>query len=62
MANVDALGERLEAVFGSRPASHWLAALRAAGVPAGPINRVDEAFALAASLGLDPVDEHRVPL
>ena len=35
----------------SRP-SHWVAALRAAGVPVGPINRVDEAFALAAELGL----------
>jgi crotonobetainyl-CoA:carnitine CoA-transferase CaiB-like acyl-CoA transferase len=33
------------------------------GVPAGPINRVDEAFALAAELGLEPTDDrHGVPL
>jgi crotonobetainyl-CoA:carnitine CoA-transferase CaiB-like acyl-CoA transferase len=63
VANVDALGERLQAVFGTEPAEHWLDALRAAGVPAGPINRVDEAFALAAELGLEPTDDrHGVPL
>jgi crotonobetainyl-CoA:carnitine CoA-transferase CaiB-like acyl-CoA transferase len=63
VANVDALGERLEAVFGNEPAEHWVAVLRAAGVPVGPINRVDEAFALATELGLEPVDErHGVPL
>jgi crotonobetainyl-CoA:carnitine CoA-transferase CaiB-like acyl-CoA transferase len=63
VANVDALGERLDAVFRTRPADHWVAALRAAGVPVGPINRVDEAFALAEELGLEPVEEHGgVPL
>ena len=61
--NVDELGRRLEAVFRARPAGHWVSVLREAGVPVGPINRVDEAFALAAELGLEPVDErHRVPL
>jgi crotonobetainyl-CoA:carnitine CoA-transferase CaiB-like acyl-CoA transferase len=63
VANVDALGDRLDAVFRTRPADHWVAALRAAGVPVGPINRVDEAFALAEELGLEPVEEHGgVPL
>jgi crotonobetainyl-CoA:carnitine CoA-transferase CaiB-like acyl-CoA transferase len=63
VANVDALAEALEAVFRTRPADHWLTALRTAGVPAGPINRVDEAFALAAELGLEPTDDrHGVPL
>ncbi len=63
VANVDALGEALEAVFRERPAEHWVGVLRDAGVPVGPINRVDEAFALAADLGLEPVDEsHGVPL
>ncbi len=63
VAHVDALAERLESVFRTRTAEHWLAALRAAGVPAGPINRVDEAFALAAELGLEPTDDrHGVPL
>ena len=38
-------------------------ALRAASVPVGPINRVDEAFALAADLGMEPTDDsHGVPL
>src|ERR687896_1586625 len=63
VANVDALGEALEAVFTTRAADHWVGVLRAAGVPVGPINRVDEAFALAAELGLEPVDESQgIPL
>jgi crotonobetainyl-CoA:carnitine CoA-transferase CaiB-like acyl-CoA transferase len=57
VANVDALGDALEAVFRTRPAAHWVTALRAASVPVGPINRVDEAFALAADLGLEPTEE-----
>jgi crotonobetainyl-CoA:carnitine CoA-transferase CaiB-like acyl-CoA transferase len=61
--NVEALGAALGAVFAGQPADHWVAALRAAGVPVGPINAVDEAFALAAELGLEAVDESgRVPL
>jgi crotonobetainyl-CoA:carnitine CoA-transferase CaiB-like acyl-CoA transferase len=61
--NVDALAAELEAVFRTQPADHWVEVLRAASVPVGPINRVDEAFALAADLGLEPVDEtHDVPL
>ena len=39
------------------PADHWVEGLRAAGVPAGPINDVAEAFALAEELGLEPVVE-----
>ena len=63
VANVDALGAHLEAVFATRTAEHWIGTLRAANVPVGPINRVDEAFSLAAELGLEPVDEsHGVPL
>ena len=31
--------------------------LRAAKVPAGPINGVDEAFALASELGMEPVED-----
>ncbi|MEV0640676.1 CoA transferase [Streptomyces sp. NPDC050619] len=42
------LGERL---LGAG-ADHWSAALLAAGVPAGPVNRLDEAFAFADRLGL----------
>jgi crotonobetainyl-CoA:carnitine CoA-transferase CaiB-like acyl-CoA transferase len=63
VANVDALAGRFNAVFRTRPADHWVAVLRAAGVPVGPINRVDEAFELAAELGMEPVDStHGVPL
>ncbi len=32
--------------------------LTAAGVPAGPVNTLDQAFALAERLGLDPVEEN----
>jgi crotonobetainyl-CoA:carnitine CoA-transferase CaiB-like acyl-CoA transferase len=58
VAHADALAARLEATLSSRPADEWIAALRAAGVPAGPINNVAEAFALASALGLEPVTEH----
>jgi crotonobetainyl-CoA:carnitine CoA-transferase CaiB-like acyl-CoA transferase len=61
--NVDALAGELEAVFRTQPAEHWVEVLRAASVPVGPINRVDEAFELAESLGLEPTDDsHGVPL
>jgi crotonobetainyl-CoA:carnitine CoA-transferase CaiB-like acyl-CoA transferase len=57
VANIDALGEELEAVLRTRPAAHWVEVLREAGVPVGPINDVAEAFALAEELGLAPVVE-----
>jgi crotonobetainyl-CoA:carnitine CoA-transferase CaiB-like acyl-CoA transferase len=61
--NVDALAAEFEAVFRGESADHWVEVLRAANVPVGPINRVDEAFDLASSLGLEPVDEsHGLPL
>jgi formyl-CoA transferase len=53
----DALGAALEAALAARPAAEWVALLGAAGVPAGPINDVAQAFAFAEALGLDPVDE-----
>jgi crotonobetainyl-CoA:carnitine CoA-transferase CaiB-like acyl-CoA transferase len=63
VANVDELGRRLGEAFAARPAAQWLAELRAAAVPAGPINGVDEAFALADALGLEPTEERGgVPL
>jgi crotonobetainyl-CoA:carnitine CoA-transferase CaiB-like acyl-CoA transferase len=57
VANLDALGERLSAVFRTEPADHWVRLLRAAKVPVGPINDVAEAYALAESLGLEPIVE-----
>lgn len=55
VANVDALGEALRAVFAGAAAEHWVGVLRGAGVPAGLINGVDEAWALAESLGMEPI-------
>jgi len=57
VANADALAARLGPVFATRPAAAWIAELTAAAVPAGPINDVAEAFAYAASLGMEPVTE-----
>jgi crotonobetainyl-CoA:carnitine CoA-transferase CaiB-like acyl-CoA transferase len=63
VANVDALADAFNAVFRTAPASHWVDVLRGVSVPVGPINAVDEAFALAAELGMEPTDDaHRVPL
>src|SRR5215210_2675953 len=56
--HADALAARLDEVFAREPAEHWISVLRAASVPVGPINGVDEAFALADELGLDPVEDH----
>ncbi|HUI97173.1 MAG TPA: CoA transferase [Xanthobacteraceae bacterium] len=43
--NRDVLVPRLEQIFRTRSAADWLARLRAAGVPAAPVNNVDAAFA-----------------
>jgi crotonobetainyl-CoA:carnitine CoA-transferase CaiB-like acyl-CoA transferase len=56
--HADALADALNEVFARETADHWIARLREASVPVGPINGVDEAFALAAELGLEPVEEH----
>jgi crotonobetainyl-CoA:carnitine CoA-transferase CaiB-like acyl-CoA transferase len=53
----DALDEALGTVFATQPAEHWIEVLRAASVPVGPINSVSEAYALAESLGLEPILE-----
>lgn len=49
----DILSERL----GAAGADHWSAVLLAAGVPAGPVNTLDEAFAFAHKLGLPGIVE-----
>ena len=56
--HADALAQRLGDAFAHEPAEHWLGVLRAASVPAGPINGVDEAFALAEELGTEPTEDH----
>jgi crotonobetainyl-CoA:carnitine CoA-transferase CaiB-like acyl-CoA transferase len=55
--HADALAELLEAELRRRPADEWFDVLRAAAVPAGPINDVAEAFGLAESLAMSPVVE-----
>jgi crotonobetainyl-CoA:carnitine CoA-transferase CaiB-like acyl-CoA transferase len=55
--HADELADALNGVLRREPARHWLEVLRAVSVPVGPINEVDEAFALAESLGLEPVEE-----
>jgi crotonobetainyl-CoA:carnitine CoA-transferase CaiB-like acyl-CoA transferase len=54
VAHADELAEALEARLRAASAEVWLERLRAAKVPAGPINGIDEAFALASELGMEP--------
>jgi crotonobetainyl-CoA:carnitine CoA-transferase CaiB-like acyl-CoA transferase len=53
----DELSRRLGEAIAREPADHWVAVLRSAAVPVGPINGVDEAFALAEELGMEPTRE-----
>jgi len=43
--NVDALKDALEITLRTQPTAHWTAVLDRAGVPAGPINNVEQALA-----------------
>lgn len=53
----DDLRAALVAALTTAGVEHWVFALTARGVPCGPVNRMDEAFALAEALGLHPVVE-----
>lgn len=53
VTNRDALCALLETEFKANGADHWYAVLTAAGVPAGPINDLSEAFAFAERLGIE---------
>ena len=55
VAHRAALRAALVDALRSRQASVWATALTAAGVPAGQVNDIAGAFALAAELGLEPV-------
>jgi crotonobetainyl-CoA:carnitine CoA-transferase CaiB-like acyl-CoA transferase len=57
VAERDALRTDLERLLARQPASAWAAQLTAARVPAGVVNDIAGAFALAQSIGLDPVVE-----
>ena len=45
VTNRDAVFETLGGIFATRPRDHWLAKLRSAGVPAGAVRELPEAFA-----------------
>lgn len=45
----------LEAALATRPGEEWVSRLGARGVPAGRVNDIAQAFALAERLGLDPI-------
>jgi formyl-CoA transferase len=45
LKNRDALNALIEAVTRTRSSAEWVALLNEAGVPSGPINRIDEVFA-----------------
>ena len=55
VANRSALKRELISRLAARSTADWVLAMAAAGVPAGPVNDIKEAFALAQSLGLDPI-------
>jgi crotonobetainyl-CoA:carnitine CoA-transferase CaiB-like acyl-CoA transferase len=44
VANRDRLVERIESLFASEPAEHWLAALSDAGVPSGKVRSMDDVY------------------
>jgi formyl-CoA transferase len=43
--NAAELAEEIRAILRQKPSSHWIEALNAAGVPCGPVYRMDEVFA-----------------
>jgi crotonobetainyl-CoA:carnitine CoA-transferase CaiB-like acyl-CoA transferase len=55
VAHRDELIDELERRLSERPAAQWAAALTEARVPAGVVNDIAGAFALAKRLGLDPI-------
>jgi crotonobetainyl-CoA:carnitine CoA-transferase CaiB-like acyl-CoA transferase len=57
VANRSELRAALEARLSQRPRGEWSEALLRAGVPAGPVQDIGEAFSLAETLGLEVVDE-----
>ncbi|WP_259468118.1 CaiB/BaiF CoA-transferase family protein [Rhodococcus sp. SBT000017] len=50
----DQLVDILNSTLQTRSADEWYRELMARNVPAGPVNSMDEAFAFAESLGLEP--------
>jgi crotonobetainyl-CoA:carnitine CoA-transferase CaiB-like acyl-CoA transferase len=57
VANIDRLEEELEKTLTTRRATEWVSIFRDAGIPAGPVNAVSEAFAFSAEIERDSVVE-----
>ena len=57
VAGRERLRELIEQRLLARPAAEWVAELSRAGVPAGQVNDIAGAFALAEELGLEPIVE-----
>lgn len=49
------LNQLMTAILVTRSADEWVAALNKVGVPAGPINNIEQAIQLAERLELDPI-------
>jgi crotonobetainyl-CoA:carnitine CoA-transferase CaiB-like acyl-CoA transferase len=61
-ANADALMDEMATITGARSCDEWIEMLNAAGVPCGPVYRMDQVFAdsQVAHLGIpQPVDHPR---
>ena len=56
-----ALNAALNAALQNRTADHWQREFQRVGVPAGPVNDIAQAFELAQSLGLDPIQQVELP-
>ncbi len=58
--NRDVLNRELSAKFSERPAAYWIERLNEAGVPCGPVNKMDQVFAdpQVESLGIARTVEH----
>lgn len=57
VAHRQELATIIEQALASKTASEWFALLSEAGVPAGPVNNIREAFEFATDLGLTPVTQ-----
>ena len=49
------LKKELEAVLATGSCDHWVASLRAAGIPVGPVNSVIDSLSFADEIGLEPL-------
>jgi crotonobetainyl-CoA:carnitine CoA-transferase CaiB-like acyl-CoA transferase len=55
VTNREPLITALEAALGREDAAVWIARLTERGIPCGMVNQIDQAFALARDVGLQPV-------